>query len=231
MLQVDLTYPILGPIKGAMRNRLETTARCLGGNRSAIVPAPTASAALPVLPAKKRHTINDPKLLEKPEPSVKSINIGADARYIIFRPCCSDSGALTMGPKPRPKVKTARPTSAAVREIEKSFMISGTPGVYTDVPKVLNVVRVSVRVESFGKLTLRNRRGLAPWHDRRAMLDSNFAGYKGHAHRSNRSEKEYLALLDSSRLVQDHQELLVLLLVIVGLGSFLLQRQAWLPFP
>lgn len=123
-----------------MRNTLVTTALCRGENKSAFVPAPTANAGLPVKPAKNRHTIKLAKWFENPAPSVKSINMGADTRYTIFRPYFSESGAEKMGPKPRPRVYTVRPTNAVVRDVWKAAMISGTAGVYTEVPNVLGDV-------------------------------------------------------------------------------------------
>lgn len=49
------TNPKAGPANGAARNILVATARWRGGNRSAFVPAPTASGGLPLTPAKKRQ--------------------------------------------------------------------------------------------------------------------------------------------------------------------------------
>ncbi|KAH8624071.1 Polyamine transporter 4 [Alternaria alternata] len=51
------TYPIEGPAKGAIKNKLVVRARLCGGYRSAFVPAPTASPGLPARPAKNRHMI------------------------------------------------------------------------------------------------------------------------------------------------------------------------------
>lgn len=124
-------------MNGAIRNTAVIFARWCGGNRSALLPAPTARAGLPVRPAKKRHTIKLAKLLLNPAPSVKSMKTGDESRYTIFLPCFSLSGALMMGPKPRPSVYTVIPTSAAVRDTLNSDMMSARAGVYTDVPKVL----------------------------------------------------------------------------------------------
>ena len=74
------TYPRLGPKNGATTKQLDTTALTLNTNRSATVPAPTASAGLPVIPAKKRHTMNGARLFEKPAPRVKSMKSGAETR-------------------------------------------------------------------------------------------------------------------------------------------------------
>jgi hypothetical protein len=101
---MEATYPKAGPRNGAMRNILVTTALCLGRNRSAFVPAPTANAGLPVRPARNRHMMSDARLLENPAPSVKSMNMGEDVMYTILRPCFSLNGAEMMGPKPRPSV-------------------------------------------------------------------------------------------------------------------------------
>lgn len=84
--------------------QLVVTARVLGGNRSALVPAPTARGGLPQTPAKKRHTISGAILFEKPDPKVNNMKIGAVTRYTIFRPYFSLRGAANTGPKPRPKV-------------------------------------------------------------------------------------------------------------------------------
>jgi hypothetical protein len=46
------THPNAGPAKGAARNMLVAMARWRGVNKSAFVPAPTASAGLPARPAK-----------------------------------------------------------------------------------------------------------------------------------------------------------------------------------
>jgi hypothetical protein len=85
-------------------NRLETTALLLGGKQSAFDPAPTASAGLPVTPAKNLQMSSGARWLESPAPILKSMKMGAEARYTIFRPWCSESGAEMMGPNPRPKV-------------------------------------------------------------------------------------------------------------------------------
>lgn len=53
----SVTYPIEGPAKGAIKNKLVVRARLCGGYRSAFVPAPTASPGLPARPAKNRHMI------------------------------------------------------------------------------------------------------------------------------------------------------------------------------
>lgn len=111
------THPSEGPANGAIRNMLVAMARTRGGNKSAFVPAPTASAGLPDRPAKNRHTHTLAKLFESPTPSVKSINIGLDVRYTSFRPWPSLNGAVTTGPKARPNVKKVRPRIALVRDI------------------------------------------------------------------------------------------------------------------
>lgn len=145
------TYPRDGPINGAIKNTAVIFARWCGGNKSALLPAPTAKAGLPVRPAKNRHTIKLAKLLLNPAPSVNSVKTGEDNKYTIFLPCFSLRGALMIGPNARPSVYTVIPTSAAVRETLNSAMISARAGVYTDVPNVLRrlVVERSERPECY----------------------------------------------------------------------------------
>lgn len=138
--ELILTHPKDGPRNGAIRNSAVAFARWCGGNRSALLPAPTARAGLPVIPAKKRHTRKLAKLLLNPAPTVNSAKTGDEITYTIFLPYFSLRGALVMGPKPRPSVYTVIPKSPTVREMLKSAMMSARAGVYTDVPKVLQYV-------------------------------------------------------------------------------------------
>lgn len=84
--QREIAYPREGPANGAARKMLVASARCRRGNRSAFVPAPTASAGLPVNPARNRQIARLPNELENPAPSVKSMKIGPDTMYTIRRP-------------------------------------------------------------------------------------------------------------------------------------------------
>ena len=114
-----------------------------------LLPAPTASAGLPVRPAKKRHTMRLAKLLLNPAPSVKRMNTGDERRYTIFLPYFSLIGAEKTGPKASPMVYTVIPARAAVRETLKSAMMSASAGVYTEVPKVLCLVSAAIETSCY----------------------------------------------------------------------------------
>ena len=68
--------PKVGPEKGANMKMLIATALVAGGNRSAIVPAPTANAGAPNTPAKNRQIMKDAMFWEQPAPSVNSAKAG-----------------------------------------------------------------------------------------------------------------------------------------------------------
>jgi hypothetical protein len=116
------------PRKGASRNAIVAAALCLGGNRSAFVPAPTLSTLAPARPAKNRHTNKDANDLLKPPPKVKSILIGRLNWYTGFLPHVSLAGAAMTGPNANPSTHKVTPRYEATVETPKCFAMAGTAG-------------------------------------------------------------------------------------------------------
>jgi len=126
------------PKKGARRKDIVAAALCLGGKRSAFVPAPTLSTVEPASPAKKRQTIKDANDLLKPPPRVKSMLVGKLTRYTICLPQVSLAGAAITGPNAKPSTHSVTPRYETTVETPKFFAISCTAGEYAEDPNVLH---------------------------------------------------------------------------------------------
>ena len=106
-----------------------------GGQRSAMVPAPTARQGDPKKPAKKRQVAKDVMLREKPAPSVKAAASGIDNLYTARRPEDSLMGAARTGPKASPRTYRETPSRATVVDTPNFTATSAVPGAYTEEPK------------------------------------------------------------------------------------------------
>ena len=83
---------------------------------SADVPAQTGNGVPPKKPAKNRSIHRAVILGEKPAPRVKSALIGTAMRYVPSRPIVSLIGALSIGPKERPKTYVVKGSVATASE-------------------------------------------------------------------------------------------------------------------
>jgi hypothetical protein len=84
--QKKITHPSEVPRNGARRNRIVALARWAGGNRSALVPAPTARTGPPHRPAKKRQISSEANEVLNPAPRLNSMLRGSEIRYTTSLP-------------------------------------------------------------------------------------------------------------------------------------------------
>jgi hypothetical protein len=117
------------PRNGVYNRKVPAIALLRGWNKSAEVPAQTGKDAPPKKPAKNRRMQSAVMLGANPAAILNSALIGGDMRYVPIRPIISLIGALSIGPKDKPKTYVVRGTVAMVSETPKSNMTSGTAGV------------------------------------------------------------------------------------------------------
>lgn len=94
--------PMVGPKTGPIKYADMAIPRFSRTIISAMELAPNVAGQEPAMPASKRYTTRDPKLLDTAHATLKMANKKVQDRNMMAFPYISDSGAMTRGPKAYP---------------------------------------------------------------------------------------------------------------------------------